>query len=94
LDIDHALIANLHILKPNPNHPKPLIEFAKGDPVAFGNEQCRMTEEGYKIVRESIMNVDNYSYVMANGTLPAKAGVVKHFNYGQNITPEDVFYII
>jgi hypothetical protein len=46
LEMNHALLANLPKLVPNPNHEKSPLHFAKGDPTEFGLADCRMSQEG------------------------------------------------
>jgi hypothetical protein len=46
LEMNHALLANIPKLTPNPNHEKSPIYLMKGDPTEFGLEDCRMSQEG------------------------------------------------
>lgn len=53
------------------------IHFLKGDPVAYGNDNFRMPQAGYDIIKKQIEVPTNHGYTLSSGVPTAREAILK-----------------
>ena len=68
---------------------KPL-RFLSGDPTAYGNQDFKMPESGYEIMRKAISDESNHGYTVSVGHPAARSAVTKLYETKESISIDKV----